>query len=175
MKVIITEDQSERLKRVETFKNLFHRYWDKKGPIVDDTFLKLFDVKDLGLSKLNILPMLTEYLGEDNARQMAMDVIDKDHRINRGDCGGYEFDFYLEKVDEDSESFEVDVDVSLRGGSVALVMVGGELMSLDDAIKDEDFGWEIKEEVEDCVLDYIENNITNRTGMIIRIHKLRFI
>lgn len=174
MKVILTEDQYERLKRIGTYKKMFYKYWDKK-PIVDDTFIKLFDVKDLGLSKLNILPMLTEYLGEDNARQMAMDVINKDHRINRGDCGGYEFDFYLEKVDEDSESFEVDVDVSLRGGSVALVMVGGELMSLDDAINDEDFGWEIKEEVEDCIFDYIENNITNRTGIIIRIYKLRFI
>ena len=174
MKVILNENQYERLKRIGFYKKMFFKYWDK-NPVVDSTFINLFPLKELGLSKLNILPMLTEYLGEDNARQMAMDVIDKDHRINRGDCGGYEFDFYLEKVDEDSESFEVDVDVSLRGGSVALVMVGGELMSLDDAINDEDFGWEIKEEVEDCIFDYIENNITNRTGIIIRIYKLRFI
>jgi len=174
MKVTLTEDQYERLKRIGFYKKMFFKYWDKR-PIVDSAFINLFPLRELGLSKLNILPMLTEYLGEDNAKQMAMDMIYKNHRINRGDCGGYEFDFYLEKVDEDSESFEVDVDVRLRGGSVALMMVGGELMTLVDALEDEDFGWEIKEEVEDCVLDYIENNVTNKTGIIVRVHKLRFI
>lgn len=174
MKVILNENQYERLKRIGFYKKMFFKYWDKR-PIIDSTFINLFPLKELGLSVLNIYPMLAEYLGEDKAKQMAMDMIYKNHRINRGDCGGYEFDFYLEKVDEDSESFEVDVDVRLRGGSVALMMVGGELMSLDDALKDEDIGWEIKEEVEDCVLDYIEDNIINRTGIITRVHKLRFI
>ena len=174
MKVILTEDQYERLKRIGFYKKMFYKYWDKK-PVVDDTFINLFPLKELGLSVLNIYPMLTEYLGEDNAKQMAMDVINKDHRINRGDCGGYEFDFQIEKVDEDSESFEVNVYVSLKGASVALIMVGGELMTLEDALKDEDIGWEIKEEVENCIIDYIQDNILNKTGIIIRVQKLRFI
>lgn len=173
MKVIITEDQSERLKRIETYKKFFHKYWDRK-PVVDDSFLKLFPLKELGLSKLNVLPMLSEYLGVEKAKEMARELISGSHKIKRGDCGGYEFEFELKISDEDYDEFYIDITVNLEDATVDLIMTQGGMHDLVDAIGDSEYGWEVIEEVKDCIYDYIEEKIVNKTGIRITISQTNF-
>jgi len=97
-------------------------------------------------------------------------------------CGGYNFDFDLKMAKEINDGREelsvseiyvnVYVDAKNPNASVSLIMIGGEEHQLYDALKNEDYGWEVENEIQECILDYIENEITNKTGVPVTIYKL---
>ena len=46
-------------------------------------------------------------------------------------------------------------------------MVGGETMNLKDAVENEEYGWEIQNEIYECIDDFLKDNITNTFGVIV--------
>lgn len=168
MKIFITENQLERLKQHEIYKKLFFKYWDKNEPIIKDEMLKLFGVAQRGISDnimmSDIQRWLTDYLGIGRAKEIAMEFLNKkEHTIDN--CGGYEFNFTIDNVEDDGTQFIVTVTVDDINGKVRLIMVDNTEHILKDVRSDEDIGWEIEDEIEDCIYDYISENVENKTGL----------
>jgi hypothetical protein len=160
MKFILTESK---------LKNIFFKYWDKTGKWkVDKTFISLF-----GLDSGN--PMVTydqaykylvEFRGNDQAKELAKSLLlQNPHHID--DYGNYDFFFEVVDIDnwdlDDDEPFVVvRIKVDDMSGSVNL---GDGERTLEDALNDDIFGWEINDEVDWGVNDYFKDNITTNTGI----------
>jgi hypothetical protein len=43
-------------------------------------------------------------------------------------------------------------------------MVDGDVQDLEDALNNDDYGWEIEVEVQECIFDYFYENLTLKTG-----------
>lgn len=176
MKVILTESQTENIKRNEFYKKQFFRYWERLGPGITKEFLGLFDLPSIGISVEAALHYLTEYLGLENSIKLTKELFNKVHNIKEGDCGGYQFSFKLNGIDEDKlglYTIYVDVKVQLKDSGVTLF--NGEYMSLSDAIDDNDIGGDVDEEVENCIFDYITDEIVLKTGVNVIINSVRFV
>ena len=173
MKVKITEQQLNNLQEVESYKNMIFKYWDKFGPGISDDMIKLFGIT-FGKSSLRMTDLqrwLREYLGDDKIKEISKSFLEqKQHHIN--DCGGYEFYFTLTHKFEDGE-YLFDVVVNDIDGIVILVMVDGSIHKIKDA-RNQEYGWEIENEVEDCVHDYISKNLEDMTGVPFVFEKLSF-
>ena len=65
-------------------------------------------------------------------------------------------------LDDDEPFVVVRIKVDDMSGSVNL---GGGERTLEDALNDDIFGWEIKDEVDWGVNDYFKDNITTNTGI----------
>jgi len=168
MKIFITENQLERLKQHEIYKKLFFKYWDKNEPIIKDEMLKLFGVAQRGISDnimmTDVQRWLTDYLGIDRAKEIAMEFFNKkEHTIDN--CGGYKFNFTIDNVEDDGTQFIVTVTVDDINGEVMLILVDGTLHKLRAARDSNDYGWEIENEIEDCIYDYISENVEDKTGI----------
>jgi len=189
MKFIITENQlshfENHTQKLEKLKNLFFKFWDRSGPKIDDDTLKFFGF-DRGLTKIGDTPInvhnlrrfLREWHGENKAMLIALKMLDgqtfsigQDYK-----CGGYDFDFKITSVigNEEFGQIDVSVQVDTKNGSVELIMVGGEIENLNDAINNEEYGWEIKGEISDCILDILTDKVTNTTGYEIVVEHLKF-
>jgi hypothetical protein len=49
-----------------------------------------------------------------------------------------------------------------------------ELYKLIDARNEEEFGWEIENEIQDCTDEYLSKEITSRTGIVIVFNDIDF-
>ena len=87
------------------------------------------------------------------------------HRIGKG---GYDFDIRVEEIKIDASSEYVDIHCEiLKGGEVTLFSQEDQpTLSLEEATENEDFGWEIENEIRDCIEDYFYSaiGIRNKTG-----------
>jgi hypothetical protein len=54
--------------------------------------------------------------------------------------------------------------VNDKRGRVALIFQDGQLWNLKDARNNEDFGWEIDGEIQDCLYEYFLLNLSDKTG-----------
>jgi len=160
MKFILTESK---------LKNIFFKYWDKTGKWkVDKTFISLF-----GLDSGN--PMVTydqaykylvEFRGDDQAKELAKSLLlQNPHHIN--DYGNY--DFFFEVVDIDNWDLDDDepfVVVKVKVDDLAgTVDINGSNDSLENALDNDDYGWEIDDEVNWGIDEYFKENITSETGI----------
>jgi hypothetical protein len=149
----------------ESKKSPYFRYWDKYGPEIDDDFLWAFGI-DSGVP-VEVYRELIKYYGGFLKYKKSVDeyIKDKVFEVEPGNrYGGYDFKYKLKLVGEDySPNSDYDVDNNwtpftpeyteiqiLPGGSVDLVNHGGE-MDLEEAVNDQEFGWEIKHEINDVV------------------------
>jgi len=181
MKLILTENQFSNLMST---KKAFFKYWDKFGPGINETILKLFSHSTSQHPYGNIGSVrsyLREWLGAENAFNQTKDLILKNPH-NIGDdfkCGGYNFNFDLDiydyRTDDDFSDILVNVTVhtSEPNAKVSLVMIGGEEYQLEDALNNEDYGWVIENEIQECIIDYFGEKITNKTGVGLTIYKLK--
>ena len=171
MRIKITEDQLDKVKQQESYKKMLFKYWDKVGPGITDNTSKLFGFdaspgteNKTGVRMVDVQRWLTEYLGVDKAQEIAMEFFNKkEHTIDK--CGGYEFNFTIDNVEDDGKQFIVTVTVDDIDGEVMLMMTDGTLHKLRDARDSDDYGWEIENEIEDCIYDYISENVENKTGI----------
>jgi hypothetical protein len=171
MKIKITEDQLDKVKEQESYKKMLFKYWDKVGAGITDNMSKLFGFEyhgglknQTGVRMSDVQRWLTEYLGVDKAQEIAMEFFDKKvHTIDN--CGGYEFDFTIDNVEDDGAQFTVTVTVDDINGEVMLMLVDGTLHKLRAARDSDDYGWEIENEIEDCIYDYISENVEDKTGI----------
>lgn len=160
MKIIITENrQKEILKKV----------WDKTGPTLDKHILKMVNV-----SFGNAKKWFIEYVGIDNIKKIVEDILKvREYRIEN--CGTYNFDFEI----FDYSISQIDDDITLTlgfnyDGKRGVVTIGDEEMSLNDATWNEDYGWEVESEIDDCVYDFLykELKIFDKTGLNIQLERI---
>jgi len=174
MKLVLTESQVKTIQENLQHRKMFQKYWERFGPGVDENFLNLFGFKRGNLDGTNINNVyahLREFLGYENAMKMTEELILKNpHKIGDGGmvCGGYDFKFELSINDIEDVNIYVDVLVDAEDPNAEVNIVTGETFQLQKAIDDEEIGYEIESEIEDCVRDYLEQ-ITNKTGVNVTI------
>ena len=181
MKILITENQLDYIKKFEPYKRSFFKFWDKISPKIDNDFLNFFGFKngilrvdDMTISTSNLYVLLREWHGEKNAINKALEFLNQD-KFTIDNCGGYNFDFYVETVEVETLHNNIQANGTivvrtipdLENGTVNLIMVGGETMNLKDAVENEEYGWEIENEISECIDDFLKDNITNTFGVIV--------
>jgi hypothetical protein len=138
------------------------KFWDKKPHPTFDQNLSHhlnMDVRDSDLSELFI-----QYLGEDELIERLDNITNKYSTWSPiNSCGTYEFDFVLRtfEIDYDELTVNIYINVKLDGS----VVIDGEYMSLKDALDNEDYGWEVNNEIKDCVYEKIYEVVKDETSL----------
>jgi hypothetical protein len=159
MKLIITESH---------FKNTVFRFFDKMGGEIDTLFIDTFrvDRNDPIVNYNQAYQYLIEWRGKKESKELAKTLLlQNPHHID--DYGGYDFFFEITdiknwRLNEDEPNVVVKVKVDDLGGSVD---ISGENKTLEDALDNEDYGWEIDDEVNWGIDGYFNKNITSKTGI----------
>jgi hypothetical protein len=138
-------------------KNILLKIWKEDvEPVIDNDRLK-----KLGMYKYNQIQKVDdwfrEYLGPRAKKIIDSILKDKNHHIS---SGGYEFDIEISYDIKDDE-VEIHCEI-LPGGEVTIIMDDGRTLNLEDAVNDEEIGWEIKGEIHDCIEDYFYKKIRIR-------------
>lgn len=184
MKLIVNEAQLDKIMGGgASIKKLLFKYWDKFGGNINDNMLKMFGFKNNRLGDVflvDIRRFLIEWRGEEKSLEYAKEIISNNpHKIgNEFICGGYDFEFSM-KINSIPDNNMIYVDVFVNSSSpnatVDMIMVGGETYQLSDAMKNEDYGWEVENEVDECIYDYIESKVINETGIDVVVNKTKHI
>ena len=163
-------------------KNILLKMW-KEEPVLDNTFthgmnpyiqlqtLSIFNYQQFQ----KVGTWFREYLGPKSSQ--IMDSIfrskgqDYKHHITKG---GYDFDIEVLSYEIDKRPNTNDLDIKckiLPGGEVSIIMDDGRTLSLKDAVKDKEIGWEIKEEIAETIEEYFYKDlqIRNKTGYSITV------
>ena len=155
----------------ESTKSPYVRFWKKHGADVGDNFKDAFGI-NAGLT-VEVYRELIKYYGGFLNYKKSIDeyVKDKVFEVKPGnEFGGYDFKYKLKLgVGKPSNSY-YDVDNEwtpftpeyteiqiLPGGTVDLVNHGGE-MDLEEAINNQEFGWEIRHEINDVINEQQSKN-----------------
>ena len=160
MKIIITESR---------YKNILFRYWDKFGGDINKQFILNFglDNNSNDITYDQAYKYLIEWRGEKESKELAKTLLlQNQHHIN--DFGGYDFFFEVTDikkwgVNDDEPFVTVKTKVDDLGGSVTLM--DGDDKTLEDALDNDDYGWEIEGEVDWGIDQYFDKNITPKTGI----------
>jgi len=170
MKIFVTENQLSQIKEFENLKKVIFKYWNKNGGVIDDGLLTILGMQKKVRTTINnqtlyldnLYEWLIEWRGVENSIKMVKDFLNKNpHHI---EDGGYDFEFDVWDFQIDGRNVDITPRINDRKGKVDLIMVGREEMNLFDARSDEDFGWEITSEIEDCLFDYFSLHLTKEIG-----------
>jgi len=159
MKVIINENN---------VNGILLKLWEK-NQYLDPVQMKMFGLSEHNLS---VMQEFRKYLGEGEIEKRLYDIIKigKDFEIN--DCGNYEFTFQITDWSVDNGEIRIKCWLDSENGTMSFIHdENGEERSLDDVLHNDDYGWEIRMEVEDCIGDWINDNIKLNyyTGLLILI------
>lgn len=141
-------------------KNILLKMW-KEEPVINNERLQTLCVFNHQQIK-KVGEWFREYLGP-KAKQIIDSILGKkEHHIS---SGGYNFDIVIESYDIDSNDISIICKV-LPGGTVSLIMDGERTLDIEDAVNDEEIGWEIEGEINDCIIDFLYKNlqIRDKTG-----------
>ena len=139
MNYIITENQSDYVDNFLKVKQLFFKFWDKNGPLLNDSIFKMFGFDGTGLEisgvrliNRNVFDFFREWYGEKGLIK-AKEILSKDiHNIL---CGGYDFNIRIKNADfERNGMVVIDVTVLLDGATVELIFDDGREENLEDAL-----------------------------------------
>lgn len=179
MQIRITESQLSRLEDSRKMKKMIFKYWDITKPGLSSELFKLFSLDNRNNFDFNILRhWLIEYLGVDNVKKNISKYLNN-KTFGIHECGGYNFEFTVDKysfIDGEYGDTELELVITIDdvNGTVALIMIDGEILNLRDAINNEEFGWEIRNETEDCILDFLDKNILEKYGVRSTLRKSSF-
>jgi hypothetical protein len=158
MKIIITESK---------YKSIIFKYFDKMGGDIDNDFISFFDLDDKGeITYDQAYKYLIEWRGIDESKNLANTLLlQNPHHIDN--YGSYDFFFEVTDIkkwglDDDKPFVTVKLKVDDLSGSV---YVGNDHMSLKEALNNDDYGWEISDEVNWGINDYFKEVITSKTGI----------
>ena len=180
MKYIISESKLKELIKEQDsdfYKKIIFEYWDTFGPSINQDMFDLLGItfNKSSIKREDVRRWLREYLGEDNIKEIINNFLNrKEHRIIN--CGGYNFDFTIinkinYKIENDEYFFNImvnDVD-----GTVILIMLDNSNLKIGDARK-KDYGFEIEEEVKDCIYEYLVDNLEIKTGISFTIDEVKY-
>jgi hypothetical protein len=159
MKFIITESK---------YKNTMFKFWDKFGGQVDELFIGAFglDNPNNDITYDQAYKNLIEWRGEEESKELTKTLLlQNPHHIDN--YGSYDFFFEVTDIknwelDNDEPNVIVDVNINILDGEVT---ISGETFKLDEALNNEDYGWEVADEVNWGINDYFKENITSKTGV----------
>ena len=159
MKIIITES---------SYKNVLFRYWDKFGGDINRQFILNFglDNNSNDITYDQAYKYLIEWRGEEQSKDLAKNLLlINRHHINN--FGAYDFFFEVTDIkkwglNDDAPFVTVKVKVDDLAGSVD---IGGDHKTLEDALDNDDYGWEVEDEVSWGINDYFKDKITSKTGI----------
>jgi hypothetical protein len=159
MKFLITESK---------YKNILFKYWDKTGGKVDKTFISFFGLDDNNndINYNQAYKYLIQWRGEKESKELAKTLLlQNSHHID--DFGGYDFFFEVTDIRNwDLNNYEPNVVVKVKvddlGGHVD---IDGDHKTLEEALDNDDYGWEVEDEVNWGINDYFKDNITSQTGI----------
>jgi hypothetical protein len=160
MKLIITESR---------YKSTVFKFFDKFGGEIDGQFINVFSL-DKNISTITYdqaYKYLIEWRGIEESKNLANTILlQNPHHID--DFGGYDFFFEVTNItkwgiDDDKPFVTVRVKVDDLSGNVALM--DGDYKTLKDALSDEDYGWEVEDEVNWGINDYFKEVVTSKTGI----------
>ena len=170
MKIIITESH---------YKNTIFKFFDKFGGEIDTFFIDTFrvDRNDPIVNYDQAYKYLIEWRGEEESKELAKTLLlQNPHHIN--DFGGYDFFFEVVDIDYwelDDSKPNVVVSIVVNDLSGNVTVANGEDIKLEDALNNEDYGWEISDEVNWGVNDYFKDKITTKTGIKIIFDSVEYI
>lgn len=151
MKFLIKENQIQKV--AEKLKPAIFKYWDKNGPSLSNTFHRMFGINSKMAYELETYfrDFLVEWFGGDkNFEDFVKKIEGETFQITDG---GYDFQIIVDEVNVHENQVYLDVRV-LPGGTVTLVFQENEpTLSLEDALGDNNFGWEINDEISDALFD----------------------
>lgn len=159
MKFLITESK---------YKNTMFKFWDKFGGQVDELFIGAFglDNPNNDITYDQAYKNLIEWRGEEESKELTKTLLlQNPHHIDN--YGSYDFFFEVTNIknwelDNDEPNVIVDVNINILDGEVT---ISGETFKLDEALNNEDYGWEVADEVNWGINDYFKENITSKTGV----------
>ena len=157
MKLIITESK---------YRKIVFKYFDKVGGEIDENFISFFSLDGSGLTYDQAYKYLIEWRGEEESKELTKTLLLKNrHHIN--EYGSYDFFFEVFDVsDWDLDDSRPNVVVKVKVDDMAgTVEINGTNISLEDALDNEDYGWEIKDEVSWGIDEYFMKNIKPKTGI----------
>jgi len=159
MKVIINEND---------VKGILLKLW-KENPYLDPIQMKMFGLSEYNLS---VMQEFRKYLGEGEIEKRLYDIIKIDKYFEITDCGNYRFKFQITDWSVNDGEIRIICWVDVDNGSVILIHDDNNVeRSLNDVLHNEDIGWEIRQEMEDCIGDWINDNIklSYYTGLLMLI------
>lgn len=185
MKIIITEQQLIKLKENNEFfshmndkhpslllinqvKSSLFKYWDKKGPDTSNIVLKLFGIDEL--SEDLIIRLLIEWYG---GYQEVYKLLEQyENKVYRAELGTYDFKFRVSNF-RTSGDFNVDVietfwfDAEVDGNGIVDIDHGDGVIidNVYDAHVNENFGWEVDEEMKEAINLKMFLEVTKKTGL----------
>jgi len=159
MKIIITESK---------YKNIIFNYFDKFGGEVDSNFINMFKLDGMNgmVSYDQAYKYLIQWRGEEESKELAKTLLlQNPHHID--EYGGY--DFFFEVVGISNwylDNSEPNVVVKIKVDDLAgTVDINGGNNSLENALDNDDYGWEIDDEVNWGIYEYFKENVTSKTGI----------
>ena len=149
MKIIITETQYENV--ANRFKRILFKFWDVNGPTLSRQMYKLIGIDLYHAYKLEpfFQDFLVEWMGGD---EKFIQFLKKDEgKTFQIIDGGYDFQIVVDEVTVNE--YEVYLHVRVKpGGTVTLIFNEGEpTLTLEEALANEKFGWEINNEVDEVI------------------------
>ena len=173
MRIRITEDQLDKVKELESYKKAVFKYWDKFGPGINKTMTAMFgfDNRTTPIGIPHLQSWLREQIGENGSGIMKKFFSNPEYKV---DCGGYDFTFMINNYNLDGHQFEIFLTVDDIKGTVMLIMTDGTIHKLKDARDNEEYGWEIENEIEDCIYDYLSEQIENTTGFSFVVGRINY-
>jgi hypothetical protein len=160
MKLIITESK---------YKNIIFNYFNKFGGEIDIQFISMFKLDDRTgmISYEEAYKYLIEWRGEEESKELAKTLLlQNPHHID--EYGGYDFFFEVDDIDYwelDDSKPNVVVSVKVNDLSGTVDLIDGDHKTLEDALNNDDYGWEVSDEVQWGINDYFKENITSKTGI----------
>lgn len=152
--------------RVNPVKKYFFDFWDEQKSSGEIPRYNVKMVKQLGFrSKAkDILDYYREYMGNvyDLRKEFERYLMDKkgfttdDMKHNDIMVGGYDFSFVLPYVfvRDENGKIEIFVDFDITQGNVT-IMTGEEYDLTDHDSIDEDLWWELDQEIQDMIQDFV--------------------
>jgi hypothetical protein len=159
MKVIINEND---------VKGILLKLWEE-NPYLDPIQMKMFG---LSINNVSVLNMFSKFLGDEEIEKRLNDIIKLRTDFEITDCGNYRFKFQITDWSVKGGEIRIKCWVDSENGTMSFIHdENGEERSLDDVLHNDDYGWEIRMEVEDCIGDWINDNIklSYYTGLLMLI------
>ena len=148
MKYIVDESQFKLL--LNKLKPSIFKYWDKKGPGLTNNFYSTFSISSFRNIEY-MVELLSEWMG---GEEKLIKFIKKDEgETFRIIDGGYNFQIILDEVTVNEYQVYLHVRV-MPGGTVTLIFHDdAPTLSIEDAVSNDRFGWEISSEIKDTIFD----------------------
>ena len=163
----INENQQKPNRKSDIIKNIWDKEEEEKGyATFDEDILQYFNITD-AQDKYDYSTLFTEYIGGfDKAFKIINKITMNDFNTKdfpKKIVGGYNFEWIISNLGVKDGEVLMESEIA-NGGTVTLIG-DGRTVTLYDAIRNNDYGWEIESEVREVVEDCMNFLIRPKTGI----------